>query len=275
MKKEPNKHSCAPKHSLGQNFITDESLLKSLVLLSGVGKEDSVFEIGPGNGGMTAELALACRQVTALEIDGDLIPYLKAALIRFDNVKIEKGDVMRVNLNELTKPLGPFHVVANLPYYLTTPLLNMLVSSNLPILSMNVMLQLEAAQKICSVPGDEGYGPLAIRIQWYYAPLIALTVPAQMFTPPPKVDSAFVTMKKRTEPLCRVEDEKMFLQVVAAAFSMRRKTLLNNLMNSFRLPRETASEILTQSGLSQTCRAEEVSIARFACLSDHILEKCE
>ncbi len=260
------------KHSLGQNFLTDETLFAQLVDAAGVGENDAIFEIGPGAGGMTKELAKRCKSVLALEIDETLLPILRVALADFSNVQVVHGDVMRVQLPKLTRELGAFHIVANLPYYLTTPLMEMLLKSDLPILSINVMLQSEAAEKLCSAPREDGYGPLAIRAQWLYEPEIVMTVPACMFTPPPKVDSAFLVMRRREAPPFEVKDEKLLFKLVNAAFAMRRKTLVNNLMNAFWMKREQALNLLASAGLAANVRGEELSVREFAILSNALSE---
>ncbi len=261
------------KHSLGQNFLTDEALLAQLVDAANVGENDAILEIGPGAGGMTKELAKHCKSVLALEIDETLLPILRVALADYSNVTVIHGDVMRVRLPELTKELGAFHIVANLPYYLTTPLMEKLLKSDLPILSMSVMLQLEAAEKLCSAPREDGYGPLAIRTQWLYEPEIAMTVPACMFTPTPKVDSAFLTMHRREVSPFAVKDEKLLFKLVNAAFAMRRKTLVNNLMSAFLMEREQALSLLASVGLSASARGEELSLQDYAALANALSEQ--
>ena len=158
------------KRSLGQNFITDDALFAQLVDLAGVGENDAVLEIGAGAGGMTKELARRCRKVTAIEVDGTLLPILRVALEKCKNVELVHGDVLRLNLPELTAPLGEFHIVANIPYYLTTDLMNLLLSSAMPIQSINLMVQKEAAQRMAARPGEEGYGLLAVKAQYFYDP---------------------------------------------------------------------------------------------------------
>ena len=261
------------KRSLGQNFLTDEALFSQLVELSGVGKDDTVLEIGAGAGGMTRALSAACRQVMAIEVDGTLLPILRVALEKCRNVELIHGDVMRLNLPELTRPLGPFHIVANIPYYLTTDLMQLLLSADLPLRSISVMVQKEAAQRIVAQPGEEGYGMLAVRAQYYYAPQIVLDVPACMFTPPPKVDSAFVVMPRRNQPPVAAADEALFFKVAAAAFAMRRKTMENNLIASFRISRETAREWLEKCGIATGARGETLSLKDFAALSDCMMEQ--
>ncbi|MBR0228583.1 MAG: ribosomal RNA small subunit methyltransferase A [Clostridia bacterium] len=256
------------KRSLGQNFITDDALFAQLVDLAGVGEADAVLEIGAGAGGMTKELSRRCRKVVAIEVDGTLLPILRVALEKCKNVELVHGDVLRLNLPELTAPLGDFHIVANIPYYLTTDLMNLLLSSAMPIKSINLMVQKEAAQRMVARPGEEGYGLLAVKAQYFYDPVIALDVPACLFTPPPKVDSAFVVMPRREKPPVDVRDEALFFKVAASAFAMRRKTMENNLIASFRLPREQARELLAKCGIREGARGETLSMADFAALAN-------
>lgn len=258
------------KRSLGQNFLTDEALFEQLVDLSGVGPEDSVLEIGAGAGGMTEVLSRRCKKVISIEIDDALLPILGVVLQRCGNVRLVHGDVMKLNLPEVTKELGPFHVVANIPYYLTTDLMTLLFTSGMPIESISVMVQKEAAEKICARPGQDGYGMLSVRGQYAFAPEIALDVPACLFTPPPKVDSAFVVMPRREKPAVSVQDENLFFRVAGAAFAMRRKTMENNLIATFRVSREKAGEWMEKSGLERSIRGETMSLADFASLSDTI-----
>jgi len=270
MKRESEFHH---KRSLGQNFITDDGLFADLVALSGVGKEDCVLEIGAGAGGMTRALAAACREVKAIEVDGALLPILRLALERHGNAEVIHGDVMRLNLREITGGWARFHVVANIPYYLTTDLLTMLLKSSMPIASISVMVQKEAAQRIAAGPGEAGWGMLAVRAQYAYEPRVALEVPAQMFTPPPKVDSAFVVMPRREKPAVDAADEELFFRVAAAAFAMRRKTMENNLIASFRVSREQAGKWLSQCGIPPGARGETLSLQDFAALSGAILSE--
>ncbi len=262
------KNEFHPKRSLGQNFLTDDALFEQLVDLSHVGPEDAVLEIGAGAGGMTRALSARCKKVLSIEVDGTLIPILRVALEKCRNVELVHGDVLRLNLPELTAALGSFHIVANIPYYLTTDLMNLLLSSSMPIQSINLMVQKEAAQRMTGRPGEEGYGMLAVRAQYFYDPQIVLDVPACLFTPPPKVDSAFVVMPRRTAPPVRVQDEAMFFQVAAAAFAMRRKTMENNLIASFRISRDQAREWLSQCRIPDGARGETLSLADFAALAN-------
>ena len=257
-----------PKRSLGQNFLTDDALFQQLVDLSKVGKDEAALEIGAGAGGMTRALSAACRRVIAIEVDGTLIPILRVALEKCKNVELVHGDVMRLNLPQITAPLGPFHVVANIPYYLTTDLMQLLLTSSMPISSISVMVQKEAAERLIARPGDDGSGMLAVRAQYFYDPHIALDVPACLFTPPPKVDSAFVVMPRREKPAVNVQNEALFFQVASAAFAMRRKTMENNLIASFRLTRDQARLWMDQCGIRPGVRGEELSLSDFANLSN-------
>ena len=271
--KRGNNGDFHPKRSLGQNFLTDESLFQQLVDLSGVGPEDAVLEIGAGAGGMTRALSAACRRVIAIEVDGTLLPILRVALEKCRNVDLVHGDVLRLNLPEITAPLGAFHIVANIPYYLTTDLMNLLLTSSMPIESISVMVQKEAAERITAKPGEDGYGMLAVRAQYFYDPKIVLDVPSCMFTPPPKVDSAFVVMNRRTAPPVAVTDEALFFRVAASAFAMRRKTMVNNLIASFRATREDAQRWLEQSGIAPSARGETLSLQDFARICDAMAER--
>lgn len=256
------------KHSLGQNFITDEALIESLVDAAGVGECDHVLEVGPGAGDMTKRLAARCKSVTAVEIDRDLLPILRVALEKCENVSIVQGDILRVNIAEIMADKGAFHVVANIPYYLTTELLNVLLSGRLPIRSINVMVQKEAAQRIIASPSTPEYGPLAVRAQYYTEPSLARIVEAACFTPPPKVDSAFVCMPWRAQPAVAVKDEARFFRIVNAAFALRRKTLCNNLISAFHLSREEAALWISRAGLSDTVRGEALTLQQFADLAN-------
>lgn len=219
---------------------------------------------------MTKALSEACRRVIAIEVDATLIPILQVSLEKCRNVHLVHGDVMRLNLPQLTAPMGPFHVVANIPYYLTTDLMNLLLTAEMPIESISLMVQREAAERITAKPGQEGYGMLSVRAQYAFDPAIMLDVPACLFTPPPKVDSAFVVMPKRKEPAVEVRDESLFFKVAAAAFAMRRKTMENNLIASFRVSREQAREWLHDCGIREGARGETLSLVDFAALADRI-----
>ncbi len=257
------------KKNLGQNFIYDDALLRRLVAETGIGPEDDVLEIGPGAGSLTRLLCGAAHRVTALELDERLIPLLSAFMEGRGNFRLVQGDVMTANLAELTADLRrPFHVAANIPYYITTPLITLLLSSGLPLKALSLMVQREVADKLLSGPGEEGWGPLAVRCQYLCAPRLAVEVPAACFTPAPKVDSAFVVMPMREKPAASVRSEADFFRVVNAAFSLRRKTLVNALTASLRLERGEAAMLVGEAGLDPMVRGERLSIGDFARLSD-------
>lgn len=257
------------KKSLGQNFLTDEMLLENLVSLSGVGADDRVLEIGAGAGAMTRVLGERCREVISIEVDGTLLPILRVSLEKYRNVWLIHGDAMRLNLPELTAGWDSFHVVANIPYYLTSDLMNLLMASGMPIRSVNVMVQKEAAERLTARPGSKEYSVLSVKAQYFGRPEIVLDVPRALFTPPPKVDSAFVTMPMRApeERMFQGAEEALFLKIVSAAFALRRKTLLNNLMNTFHLERSAVEKWLADGQLDASRRGEALSVREFAALT--------
>lgn len=256
------------KQALGQHFIKDEALLDQLVAHCDIEKQDAVFEIGAGLGGLTAAIARQTRQVISLEVDPQLLPILAVTLYGVNNVQIVHADVMQADLAQLLAPLGPFHVIANLPYYLTTPILNLLFRLPLPVLSINVMVQREAAARVIAAPGTPSYGPLAVLAQYRAAPRVVMDIPACAFTPSPKTDSVFICMPLRDTPAVPVRDEARFFRLVQAAFAMRRKTLLNNLMPAFGISRQQAAEAIEEAQLSPTIRGETLSLQEFARLAD-------
>lgn len=257
------------KQGLGQNFIYDDDLLAALVQSSGVTREDDVLEIGPGSGGLTKHLCRAAHHVLSVELDERLIPLLSAFMEEADNFTLIQGDIMRLNLAEITAPLRkPLSVVANIPYYITTPLITLLMTSGLPLKRLALMVQKEVADKILASPGDDAWGMLAVRCQYYCAPELAMDVPAACFTPPPKVDSAFVLLPWREEPCVKVRSEADFFRVAGAAFALRRKTMTNNLCATFHLGREEALELMRAAGLDERIRGERLSLEELARLAD-------
>lgn len=258
------------KQALGQHFIKDQALLDELVALSDVGPEDSVFEIGPGLGTLTLALARRAKQVVAMEVDPDLIPILQVVLHGLPQVELVLGDVMTADLISILSPLGPFKVVANLPYYLTTPILKLLLGLPLPVTAIHVMVQWEAAQRIVAKPGTAPYGPLAVLAQYKAVPQIVRHIEAAVFSPPPKTDSAFVSLPIRQQPAVQVGDEALFFRLVDAAFAMRRKTLVNNLIPALAITREEALQLVEGLGLGPTVRGEALSLAQFGLLTQAV-----
>ena len=257
------------KQGLGQNFIYDEDLLASLVAAAGVTKEDDVLEVGPGAGSMTKHLCKAAHHVRSVELDDRLIPLLNGFMAEYDNFTLVHGDVMTVNLPEITKDLRkPLSVVANIPYYITTPLMTMLLTSPLSIRQMALMVQKEVADKVLAQPGDDNWGPLALRCQFYCEPYLAMDVPAACFTPAPKVDSAFIVLPRREKPLVDVKNEEDFFRVAQAGFALRRKTMTNGLCAAFHMERAEAVELMQKAGLDERVRCEKLTFEELARLAD-------
>ena len=259
------------KQSLGQNFLYDDALLASLAAEAGVTKDEDVLEIGPGCGSLTKHLCENANRVLAIELDERLIPLLRAFLDQYKNLTVVQGDVMALNLPEVTKDLKrPFAVVANIPYYITTPLIKLLLTGGLPVSRLALMVQREVADKILAEPGEEGWGPLSILCRFLCEPRLAVSVPAEMFTPPPKVDSAFVVLPLRDKPAVEVKDREMFFRVANAAFALRRKTMVNNLCASFRMDREEALRVMAEAGLDEKIRGEKLTLEELAAIADAI-----
>ena len=257
----------AYKHDLGQHFLYDEALLCSLVKATGVGNGDGVLEIGPGAGTLTRCLCEAAGRVAAIEVDKDVIPFLRVATERFDNLTIVQGDVRKVDLHEVCRELGEnFLVIANIPYNITTPLLECLWQSGLSIRQISVMVQKEVADKLMAEPSTPAYGLLSVQCQYRTRPELVAIVPAERFTPPPKVDSAFVRMDMRAQPPAPVKNEKLLWRMVKAGFGMRRKTLTNALKGVVEGGRLRAA--LESEGLPLTVRGEALSVLQWIALAN-------
>ena len=261
------------KHALGQNFILDDGLLSELADLSGVTREDTVLEIGPGMGTLTRALSERAQRVLCVEYDETLRPYLEARLSGCKNVEILFADALGIRFDkEIRERFGeaaPLRVCANLPYYITSELITKLTQELPDARSMALMVQREVADKMRSVPGEDGYGPLALRLQRRYAVRIAKEVPRDCFEPKPRVDSAFVVLDRLDAPAVPVKDEAKLERLIRMAFAMRRKTLMNNL-GAMGIPREESRRILQKMGLPESVRAEEMSLAEFCALADRI-----
>ena len=263
------------KQSLGQNFLYDEELLAELTAAARVTPEEDVLEIGPGCGSLTKHLCRAAHSVLAVELDERLIPLLQAFLAGEKNLTVVQGDVMALNLQEVTAGLRkPFAVVANIPYYITTPLIRLLLESGLPVSRLALMVQQEVADKILADPGDDAWGPLSVLCRFLCEPRLAVRVPAERFTPPPKVDSAFVVLPLRDKPAVEVRSREMFFRVAGAAFALRRKTMLNNLCATFRAERAQALEWLRQAGVDEKIRGEKMTLEELAAVAEAIGDEC-
>ena len=257
----------------GQNFLIDEHVLEKIISAVGIGPDDFVVEIGPGIGTMTQYLAHAARGVAAVEIDKALIPILQDTLSAYDNVTVINEDVLKVDLNELAEKMNegrPVKVVANLPYYITTPIIMGLFESHVPVESITVMVQKEVAERMQAGPGTKDYGALSLAVQYYAEPYIVANVPPNCFMPRPNVGSAVIRLQVHKNPDIRVKDESLMFRIIRASFNQRRKTLQNSLSHDPQLgiSKEVVARILEEMGLSATIRGEALSLQQFAQFSD-------
>ena len=255
------------KKRFGQNFITDKNLLSSIVREAGVTNDDTVIEIGCGAGTLTRAIAEQAKKVYGFEIDRDLIPVLTQTLTGIENAEIIFKDFLKVNLKELEEKTGPYSVVANIPYYVTTPLITKILDESKLCKSITVMVQEEVALRLCAKENTPDYGAITAVIALRASAKIVKRVPRAMFTPRPNVDSAVVKMTVEDGRIA-VSNPELYKKVVHAAFQARRKTLENNLVNSFKLSREQAQKILTDCGIPLKARGETLSPQQLACLAD-------
>ena len=257
----------------GQNFLIDEHVLEKIISAAGIGPDDFVVEIGPGIGTMTQYLAHAARGVAAVEIDKALIPILQDTLSAYDNVTVINEDVLKVDLKELAEKMNegrPVKVVANLPYYITPPIIMGLFESHVPVESITVMVQKEVAERMQAGPGTKDYGALSLAVQYYAEPYIVANVPPNCFMPRPNVGSAVIRLQVHKNPDIRVKDESLMFRIIRASFNQRRKTLQNSLSHDPQLgiSKEVVARILEEMGLSATIRGEALSLQQFAQFSD-------
>ena len=269
------RHGFTFKKSFGQNFLTDTNILQKIVDTAEIDDQVNVIEIGPGIGALTEFLAERAAQVMAFEIDHRLVPILADTLRDFDNVTVVNEDILKVDLAQhiqnFKNPDLPIKVVANLPYYITTPILMHLIESGIPFSEFVVMMQKEVADRISAQPNTKAYGSLSIAVQYYMTAKVAFIVPRTVFVPAPNVDSAILKMVRRPEPAVAVEDESFFFTVSKASFTHRRKTLWNNLTGYFGKTEEVKDKLtkaLDQAGLSPSVRGEALSLEEFASLAD-------
>ena len=269
------RHGFTFKKSFGQNFLTDTNILQKIVDTAEIDDQVNVIEIGPGIGALTEFLAERAAEVMAFEIDHRLVPILADTLRDFDNVTVVNEDILKVDLAQhiqnFKNPDLPIKVVANLPYYITTPILMHLIESGIPFSEFVVMMQKEVADRISAQPNTKAYGSLSIAVQYYMTAKVAFIVPRTVFVPAPNVDSAILKMVRRPEPAVAVKDEQLFFKVSKASFTHRRKTLWNNLTGYFGKTDEVKDKLtkaLDQAGLSPSVRGEALSLAEFASLAD-------
>ena len=269
------RHGFTFKKSFGQNFLTDTNILQKIVDTAEIDKKVNVIEIGPGIGALTEFLAENAAEVMAFEIDDRLVPILADTLRDFDNVTVINQDILKVDLAqyiaEFKNPDLPIKVVANLPYYITTPILMHLIESGIPFSEFVVMMQKEVADRISAQPNTKAYGSLSIAVQYYMTAKVAFIVPRTVFVPSPNVDSAILKMVRREQPAVEVQDEKFFFKVSKASFVHRRKTLWNNLTSYFGKSEEVKTKLeraLEKADLVANVRGEALDLAAFARLSD-------
>ena len=260
----------------GQNFLIDGHVLDKIIAGAGVTKDDMVLEIGPGIGTMTQYLAEAAGKVVAVEIDRNLLPILQETLSDYDNVKVIHADVLSLNLEKLVQEENggrPIKVVANLPYYITTPIIMALFEQHVPLANVTVMVQKEVAARMKSGPGSKDYGALSLAVQYYAEPYIVANVPCNCFMPRPNVDSAVIRLTRYEEPPVQVKDEKMLFKIIRASFNQRRKTLQNGLNNSSELnfTKDQSAAAIAAAGFSPSVRGEALTLEQFARLTDILL----
>lgn len=258
----------------GQNFLIDANILEKIVDAAGVNQNDCVLEIGPGIGTMTQYLCEHAREVVAVEIDKKLIPILEQdTLSAYDNITIINEDILKVDINAIVQEKNngnPIKVVANLPYYITTPIIMGLFESRVPLCSITIMVQKEVAERMQVGPGTKDYGALSLAVQYYARPEVMLTVPASCFMPRPNVDSAVIKLTRHDNPPVKVSDEKLLFDIIRASFNQRRKTLVNALGNAAgcNVKKEQVLSALEKMGMSPTIRGEALTLEEFAALTE-------
>lgn len=263
----------------GQNFLIDTHVLDKIIRAAEISRDDMVLEIGPGIGTMTQYLAEAARRVIAVEIDRNLIPILSDTLSGYDNVTIINEDVLKLDIAGLVEEENggrPVKVVANLPYYITTPIIMGIFENHVPVESVTVMVQKEVADRMQTGPGSKDYGALSLAVQYYAEPYIVANVPPNCFMPRPKVGSAVIRLTRHDVPPVHVTDERMMFDMIRASFNQRRKTLVNGLSNSDRLnlPKDVISDAVERLGKGAGVRGETLTLEEFAALSNDIAGRC-
>lgn len=271
------KYNFTFQKKFGQNFLIDPHVLDKIIAAAEITKDDFVLEIGPGIGTLTQYLAEAAREVVAVEIDSTLIPILEDTLSAYDNVSVINEDVLKVDLRKLAEERNggkPIKVVANLPYYITTPIIMSLFESHVPLKSLTVMVQKEVALRMQAGPGTKDYGALSLAVQYYASPYLAANVPPNCFMPRPNVGSAVIRLTRFGETPVQVKDEKLLFRLIRASFNQRRKTLQNGLVNSQELDftKEQVAAAITTLGVSPSVRGEALTLEQFAALANALSE---
>ena len=269
------RHGFTFSKKLGQNFIVNPSICPRIAELGGAGPDTGVLEIGPGLGVLTWELAARARKVVAVELDERLLPVLGETLAGFDNIKVIQADVLKIDLDALLRQEFPnmeVVICANLPYYITSPIVMRLLETRLPVKAITVMVQKEAAARICAAPGSRNAGALSAAVSYYAVPQILFPVSRGSFMPAPEVDSAVIRLDIRPQPAVSPVDEALFFKVIRAGFSQRRKTLSNSLSSGLGLAKDQTSAALQQVGLRPSARAEDLTLEDFCRLTSQIFE---
>ncbi len=270
-----NKYKFVFQKKFGQNFLIDTHVLDKIIRAADITKEDFVLEIGPGIGTLTQYLCENAREVVAVEIDRMLIPILEDTLSDYDNVTVINNDILKLDLNALVAERNqgkPIKVVANLPYYITTPIIMDLFEKQLPLTNITVMVQKEVADRMQAAPGGKDYGALSLAVQYYAEPYIAANVPPNCFMPRPNVGSAVISLTLHETPPVQVKDEKLLFRMIRASFNQRRKTLVNGLNNSPELsfPKEEIIKALGRLDISENVRGEALTLKQFAALAEEL-----
>ena len=268
-----DKHGFKFSKSLGQNFLIDDNVIDKIIDGARVKEGDKVIEVGPGIGTLTREMAKRAEKVVAVEIDKNLIPILKETLADFDNTEVVNEDILKVDINKLVDEKlsgGPVKLIANLPYYITTPIVMKFLEEDIPVTDIVVMVQKEVADTMNAVPSTKDYGALSVAVQYYCDTEIVAKAPRHMFIPQPKVDSTVIGLHIREERKYKADNEQLFFKTVKAAFGQRRKTLLNSLSSMGVLDKAKIKEVLAEAGIDEKRRGETLSIEEFAHLSNII-----
>lgn len=270
------KHGFKFTKSLGQNFLIDDNIVDKIVAGAGIGPGDKIIEVGPGIGTLTREMASRAQNLMAVEIDKNLIPILEDTLGDYDNVKIVNEDIIKADIRGLIDENlgdGPVKLVANLPYYITTPIIMRFLEENINVTDIVVMVQKEVAERMNAQPGGKDFGALSVAVQYYCDTEIVAKVPRHLFVPQPNVDSIVIALRVRPERKYKVDDEDLYFKVVKAAFGQRRKTLLNSISSMGNLAKDQVKEALEEAGIDPKRRGETLSLDEFAILSNVIGNK--
>ncbi|MGP1541989.1 16S rRNA (adenine(1518)-N(6)/adenine(1519)-N(6))-dimethyltransferase RsmA [Peptostreptococcus stomatis] len=270
------KHGFKFTKSLGQNFLIDDNIVDKIVAGAGIGPGDKIIEVGPGIGTLTREMASRAQNLMAVEIDKNLIPILEDTLEDYDNVKIVNEDIIKADIRGLIDENlggGPVKLVANLPYYITTPIIMRFLEENINVTDIVVMVQKEVAERMNAQPGGKDFGALSVAVQYYCDTEIVAKVPRHLFVPQPNVDSIVIALRVRPERKYKVDDEDLYFKVVKAAFGQRRKTLLNSISSMGNLAKDQVKEAMEEAGIDPKRRGETLSLDEFAILSNVIGNK--